>query len=209
MNILRMALLCFLTLPACSSDTGRNVFSSGGGFEGGEGGAGGGAASSSSSASSGSGDGGGASCGPSLGLLSFHGVRTTSFDNTTAMVSGTYSNPNDSTLSAYWEADGMLQLHAENADWEVELSLQLGANIDPPLTITPVSFPHSVYGACFSSGIGMGNSYCADDAFEVTVDSLECNHIQGSFKGRAISLNDLYFLDVDMGTFDVPIGSMP
>lgn len=208
MRILPLALLCFLALPACSSGESGGVFSGSGG-EGGAGGAGGGAASSASSASSGSGGGGGAPCDSSPGTLSFHGVRTTSFDNTATMASGTYGNPNDSTLAAYWGAEGMLELRAENADWKVELSLQLGPNIAPPLTITPVSFPHSVYGACFSSGIGLGNTFCSDDTFEVTVNSLECNRIQGTFKGPTTAINDLYFLDVDEGAFDVPIGSAP
>ncbi|WP_281332612.1 hypothetical protein [Polyangium sp. 6x1] len=206
-----MALLCFLALPACSSEKG-DIFSNGG-SSGDEGGAGGGAASSSSSASSGNGgsggSGGGAACNSSPGSLSFHGVRTTSFDNTMAMASGTYGNPNDSTLAAYWAPEDMLELRAENAEWKVELSLHLGANIEPPLTITPKSFPHSVYGACFVSGLGMANSLCGEDGFEVTVDSLACNRIQGSFKGRAASFNGYNFLDVDSGTFDVPIGSMP
>jgi hypothetical protein len=191
-----------VALAACgNSETVSSTGSGGGGAPG--------AASSSSHAATGSGGTGGSGCPAGApASLSLHGLRTTSFDNTMDTVVVTLGNPNDSTLSAYVDT-GTLMIEGQNADWQVDLELHLEANVTPPISITAKSFPNDVVGACFSSGLGMENTLCNDDAFKVTVTTYGCERITGTFLGRAISLDGFAFLDVSSGAFDVPIGAKP
>ncbi|MDC0744629.1 hypothetical protein [Polyangium mundeleinium] len=199
-----MALLCFLALPACSSER-DDIFSRGGNQWGGNG-DGGGSASSASSSSSGGG--GGAPCDSSPGMLSFHGVRTSTSSGTKTMVSGKYGIPYDNQLSAE-QGEELLWIDADDVGWSVTLLLHLEAAIDPPLTITRNTVPHYVYDACFNASVAPEDRHCGDETFEVTVNSLSWNRIQGTFKGRTIAEDGSSVLDVDAGAFDVPIVPAP
>ncbi len=142
-------------------------------------------------------------------------IKGTRVYNGTA-VSTSFGDPSSSKIWCWIDDTDALQVLAQNADWEVSLSLELDPSFQAPATLTLSTFPSSVGNAALvtnwnsMSGAGNANEYVmTSSAFQVVVSDYSPTHIKGSFSGGVATSDGIDTFQVSAASFDLNIGAAP
>jgi hypothetical protein len=144
---------------------------------------------------------------PAPAELSIQGTR----DLQSGQTAITMGDPQTSKIWC-WRSGGVVNVVAQNADWQFGLAVSFDAAFAPGGDVTTQSYPSKVEGATLVYGWqasvpGRANMYVNPDAtFTVHVTQLTASRFAGTFTGPIFDADQLGAFHVQSASFDLPFG---